>query len=64
MHHADPSGVSQPCRVGMMLECSTGELLANAAFTHHDDQGHGVLMYNAVLKGLRAACIVLCPVSS
>ena len=27
VHHADPLGVSQSCRVSMMLECSTGELL-------------------------------------
>ena len=26
MHHADPSGVYQPCRVHMMHGCSTGEL--------------------------------------
>ena len=25
MHHADPSGVYQPHRVGMMHECSPGE---------------------------------------
>ena len=51
MHHADPSGVCQ-CRVGMMLECSTGELLARGAFLHHDDQGHNALMHYAALKGL------------
>ena len=38
VHHADLSGVSQPRRVSMMLDCSTGELLARAAFMHHDDQ--------------------------
>ena len=38
----------------MMLECSTGELLARTAFMHHDDQGNDVLMHYAVLKGLRA----------
>ena len=32
VHHADPSRVSQPHRVVMTLECSTGELLARAAF--------------------------------
>ena len=31
-------GVYQPRRVGMMHECSTGELLAGAAFMHHDDK--------------------------
>ena len=40
-------------RVGMMLECSTSELLARAAFIHPVDQGHGALMHDAVLKGLR-----------
>ena len=36
----------------MMLECSTGELLARDAFMHHDDQGHDALMHHAVLSGL------------
>ena len=46
-------GVFQQYRVcGMILECSTGELLARAAFTHHDDQGHDALMHYAVLKEL------------
>ena len=39
----------------MMLECSTGVLLARAAFMHHDDQRYDVLRYDAVLKGLRMA---------
>ena len=47
LHHADPSGVPQPRRVGMMLE-----LLTRAAFLHHDDQGHDPLRYHAILKGL------------
>ena len=38
----------------MMLECSTGELLARAAFMHHDDQGHDALRHDAALKGLMA----------
>ena len=33
VHHADPSGVYQRCGVGMILECSSGELLARAVFT-------------------------------
>ena len=53
MYHAEPAGVSQPHRVGMMLECSTGELLTRAAFMHYDDQGHDALRHDAVLKGLR-----------
>ena len=36
----------------MMLECSTGELLARAAFMHHDDQGYEAFRHYAVLKGL------------
>ena len=49
MHHADPAGVYQPRRVGMMFGCSPGEsltraatikLLANAAFMHHADKEH------------------------
>ena len=35
MHHDEPLGEIQPCRVSMMLECSTAELLARAAFMHH-----------------------------
>ena len=50
-HDADPLAVSQPCRVGMMLEHSIGELLTRAAFMHHDDQEHDTLMHYAVLKG-------------
>ena len=38
--------------VGMMLECSPGELLARDAFMHHDDHGHDASMHYAVLKGL------------
>ena len=37
MHHDDPSGMYQSPRVGMMLECSTGELLARATIMHHAD---------------------------
>ena len=38
--------------IGMMLEGSADELLARAAFMHHDDQGQDALMHHAVLKGL------------
>ena len=41
--HADPLGVYQTCTVGMMLECSTGDLLVSAAFMHHNDPGHDAL---------------------
>ena len=41
----------------MMLECSTGELLARAAFMHHDDQGYDALMHHAVLKGFKGYSI-------
>ena len=44
--------MSQPHRVSMMHESSPGELLARAAFMHHDDQGHDALRHHAVLKGL------------
>ena len=52
VYYADPMGVSQSRRVGMVLECSTGELLARAAFIHHDDQGYDASMHRAVLKGI------------
>ena len=49
----------QSHRVGMMLECSTGGLLARAAFMHHDNQGHDVLRYHAVLKGLKRISLTM-----
>ena len=55
MHQCSPGelGVSQPHRVVMILECSTGgELLARAAFMHHDDQEGDALRHDAILKGL------------
>ena len=55
MHHTDHSGLSQPPKVGMMLQCSPGELLTRAAFMHHDDQGHGALINYAVIKGLNGS---------
>ena len=60
MHHADPSDVTQPHRVSMMLECSIGELLAGkllarAAFMHHEDQGHDALRHHTALKGLMSS---------
>ena len=55
MHHADPKGLMHFCKVDMMCECSTGELLAGAAFMHHDDQGHDALKQYAALKWLTAA---------
>ena len=57
VHHADPWGVSQPHKVSMMLECSTGELLIRSAFMHHDDQGHDALRHDAVLKGLTGSML-------
>lgn len=52
-HNAEPSGVYQPRRVGMMLECSNGEVLARAAFMHHhDDKGLNALHHYAALKWL------------
>ena len=51
MHHASTSGVYQPCGFDMMHGCSTDELVASAAFIHHDDNGYSFKQY-AVLKGL------------
>ena len=34
----------------MMLECSSGELLARAAFMPYNDLGHEALNYHAFLK--------------
>ena len=51
MHHVDPLGVFQARMVSMMLECSTGELLARAAFMHHEDKAHDALMHHTVLIG-------------
>ena len=36
----------------MMHSYSTDELLARAAFIHHDDQRHDALRHYAALKGL------------
>ena len=50
VHHANPWGVSQPVSVGMMLECSTGELLTSACSM--TTKGHDALRHYAILKGL------------
>ena len=52
MHHVKSSGVYRPHRVGMMLECSIGELFARAAYMHHADQGDNTLKHCATLKWL------------
>ena len=52
MHHADLFGVYQTHKIGMMLECSTGELLSSAAFMYHDDKGYHALKHFAGLRGL------------
>ena len=52
MYHAEPSGVYQSCRAGMMHECSTGKLLASAAFIHYADKGQIALLHYAAFKGL------------
>ena len=36
----------------MIHECSSGELLANAAVMHYDDKGHSALKQYLALKGL------------
>ena len=43
----------------MMLECSTGELLAKAAFMHHIDKGHSTLKHYVALKGLMEVITLL-----
>ena len=48
VHHANPSGVSQRCRVELMHDCNSDKLLVRAAFMHHDDTAHNV----QPLKGL------------
>ena len=37
----------------MMHVCSPADLLASAAFMHHDDRGHTALKHDAALKGLK-----------
>ena len=59
VHHADPSEVYQPRRVAMMLKCSTGELLARAAFMYWDNLGDDALRYYAVIKGLSVGLMCL-----
>ena len=43
----------------MVLECSTGELLARDAFMHRDDQGDDALMHCVVLKGLKDSAALI-----
>ena len=52
VHHADPSGVSQPRRVGMiMMNAALVSYLPRLhAFMHHDDQWHDALMQYAALN--------------
>ena len=45
--------------VGMMYECSTGELFTRAAFMYHDDKGHRTLNHYAALKGLTTKKMLL-----
>ena len=52
MHHADATGLIHFQRVGMLHQCSTGELLAGAALVHHETNEHEALRHHAVLKGL------------
>ena len=54
MHHADPLGAHQTCRVGMMLKCNTGDLLTKAVFVHHDDAGYTALKHYAGLEWLKS----------
>ena len=52
MHHADPSGVYQPHRVGMMHECSSGEYSSGLHSCIMTTNRHSALKHYAVLKGL------------
>ena len=45
VHHGNPSGLYQTCMIGMMLECSTGEL---------HTKGIMHFLHYAALKGLTA----------
>ena len=56
-HHADPLGVYQPHRVGMMIGCSPSKILIRAAFMHYDEKGHTILRHYAALKGRTRDCI-------
>ena len=53
MHHADPLGVYQPHRVGMMFEWRPGELFTKTEFMHHANKGYTSLENYATLKGLK-----------
>ena len=52
IHASYRSPESQPCRVGIMLECSTVEVLIRATVMHYDDKGHVALKHYAAFKGL------------
>ena len=43
----------------MMHEYSTGELLARAVFTHHDDQRRDAIRHHPVLKGLETGLYII-----
>ena len=44
--------VHQPLRFGILLKCSTCQLLVRAAFMLHNDNGYTALKHYAALKGL------------
>ena len=50
MHHADPSGVYQPHRVGMMDECSTRQCCVHASYRQKGI--YSAVKPYAALKGL------------
>ena len=53
MHHAVPSAVYQPQKVGLLHECTSGmSRLASPACMLHDDKGNRTLKHFAALKGL------------
>ena len=57
VHHADPLGVSKFRWEGMILECSTYELLTRTALTHQEDQGHIASRQCVILKGPCLSCL-------
>ena len=53
MYHANPLGVYQPPRVGVVYECSDAELCVRTAFKHREVKGHNALKHYVALKWLK-----------
>ena len=62
VHHADPSGVSQPRRVIMVRGCSIGVLLTSATFCKADCSHtklsvfriNGIIMICTIIGGVKS----------